>query len=67
MEEYKTLYQRNKFKMLGATWDKQFELPDESYSVSDIQDYFEYIIKKHETLVDKSSVQIYVNKTQNRI
>ena len=37
------------------------------YSVSDIQDYFEYIIKKHETIADNPPVQIYVNKTKNRI
>ena len=45
----------------------EFELPDESYSVSDIQDYFEYILKKHGESVDKPSVQMYVNKTENRI
>ena len=40
-------------------------LPDGSYSVSDIQDYFEYIIKKHETIADNPPVQIYVNKIKN--
>ena len=38
-----------------------------SYSVSNIQDYFEYVIKKHETLTDKSLIQIFINKIQNRI
>ena len=42
-------------------------MPDGSYSVSDIQDYFEYIIKKQETIVDNPPVQIYVNKIKNRI
>ena len=42
-------------------------MPDGSYSVSDIQDYFEYIIKKHETIADNPPVQIYVNKIKNRI
>ena len=42
-------------------------MPDGSYSVSDIQDYFKYIIKKHETIADNSPVQIYVNKIKNRI
>ena len=42
-------------------------MPDGSYSISDIQDYFEYIIKKHETIEDKSAVQIYMNKIKNRI
>ena len=42
-------------------------MPDESYSIPDIQDYFEYIIKKHETKPYNSPVQIYVNKIKNRI
>ena len=37
----------NKFKISGTTWDKEVELPDVSHSVSDIQDYFEHILKKH--------------------
>ena len=41
-------------------------MPAGSYSVSDIQDYFEYIIKKHETISDNPSVQIYVNKIKSR-
>ena len=45
---------------------KSFELPDGSYSVSDIQDYFKYILKKHLEDIDKPSVQIYVNKIENR-
>ena len=40
---------------------------DRSYSVSNIQDYFEYILKKHGEDTDEPSVQIYVNKTENRI
>ena len=42
-------------------------MPDGSYSVFDIQDYFEYIIKKHETIADNPPVQIYVNKITNTI
>ena len=57
----------NKFKISGPTWNEEFELPDGSYSVSDIQDYFEYIIKKHETVTEDPSIMIYVNKTENRI
>ena len=38
-----------------------------SYSVSNIQDYFKYILKKHGENIDKPSVQIYVNKIENRI
>ena len=57
----------NKFKIHAPTWNDEFNLPHGSYSVSDIQDYLEYIIKKHETIADNSPVQIYVNKIKNRI
>ena len=56
----------NKFKISAPTWNDEFELPDESYSVSDIQDYFEYILKQHGDDIDKPSVQIYVDKIENR-
>ena len=57
----------NKFKISVPTWNDEFELPDGSYSVSDIQDYFKYILKKREENTNKPSVQIYVNKIENRI
>ena len=40
---------------------------DGSYNIEQIQDYFEYIIKKHETIADNPPVQLYVNKIKNRI
>ena len=58
----------NNFKVSAPTWSEEFELPDGSYSISDIQDYFEYIFKKHRESVDQvSSIRIYVNKIRNRI
>ena len=63
----KKSYNNNKFKISAPTWNYEFELPDGSYSVSDIQDYFEYILKKHGENINKTSVQIYVNKIENRI
>ena len=63
----KSSYNNNKFKISAPTWNDKFELPDGSYSVSNIQDYFEYILKKHGENIDKLSVKIYVNKTQDRI
>ena len=62
----KSSYNSNKFKISAPSWNDKFELPDRSYSVSDIQDYFEYILKKHGEDIDKPSVQIYVNKIKNR-
>ena len=63
----KSSYNNNKFKTSASTWNEEFELPDGSYSVSDVQDYFEYIMKKHGEYIDKPSVLIYVNKIENRI
>ena len=63
----KSSYNNNKFKISAPTWNDKFELPDGSYSVSDIQDFFEYILKKHRENTDKHSVQRYVSKTENRV
>ena len=60
-------YNRNKFKISAPTLNDEFNLPDGSYSVSDIQNYFEYILKKHENIADNPSVQIYANKIKTRI
>ena len=67
MEKHKNSYNNNKFEISAPTWDDEFELPDGSYSVSDIQDCFEYILKKHGEDIDKPLVQIYVNKIENRV
>ena len=63
----KSSYNNNQFKISAPAWNDKFEWPDGSYSVSDIQDYFEYILKKHGEDIDKPSVQIYVNKIENRV
>ena len=63
----KSSYNNNKFKISAPTWNEEFTLPDGSYSISDIQDYFEYILKKHIENTDKPSIQIYINKIENRI
>ena len=58
----KSSYNNNRFKISAPTWNDEFELPDRSYLVSDIQDYFEYILKKHGENIDNNSIRIYVNK-----
>ena len=63
----KSSYNNNKFKISAPTWTEEFELPDGSYSIPDIQDYFEYILKKHSESVDNPSIRMYINKIQNRI
>ena len=60
-------YNNNKFKISAPTWNDTFDLPDGSYSISDIQDFFEFIIKKHETSTKNPPVQIYPNKIKNRL
>ena len=60
----KSLYNNNKFKISAPTWNDQ---SDGSYSVSDIQDYFEYTLKNHGESNDNPSVQIYVNKIENSV
>ena len=63
----KSSYNNNKFKIYAPTWNEEFELPDGSYSISDIQNYFEYILKKHSESVNNPLIRIYVNKIENRI
>ena len=54
----KSSYNNNKFKISAPTWNEEFTLPGGSYFVSDIQDYFEYILKKYGENTDKSSVKM---------
>ena len=63
----KNSYNNNKFKISAPTWNDKFELPDGSYSVTDIQDNFEFISKKHGEDADKPSVQMHVNKVENKV
>ena len=63
----KSSYNNNKFKRWVPAWNNKFELPDGSYSVSNIQDCFEYILRKHGENIDNPPVKIHVNKTENRI
>ena len=61
LRNIKSEYNNNKFKIHAPTWNDEFNLPDGSYNIEQIQDYFKYIIEKHETIAD-NPVQIYVNK-----
>ena len=63
----KSPYNNDNFKISAPTWNDKFKLPGGSYSVSDIQDYFGYILKKDWEDIDKPSVQIYVNNIENTI
>ena len=63
----KSDYNNNKFKISAPTWNDTFDAPDGSHSIAALQNYFEYIIKKHETITNVSPVLIYVNEINNRI
>ena len=63
----KSTYNNNKFKISAPTWNETFDLPDGSYNISEIQDYIEYIIKKHETIGENAPILIYANTINNRI
>ena len=63
----KSTYNNNKFKISAPTWNETFDLLDGSYNISEIQDYIEYIIKKHETIGKNAPILIYANTIKNRI
>ena len=63
----KSTYNNNKFKISAPTWIETFDLPDGSYNIPEIQDYIEYIIKKHETIGETAPILIYANTITNRI
>ena len=63
----KRSYRSNKLKISAPTWNEKFELPDGSYFVSDIQGYFEYIIKNNEIFYDNPPIIICINEIENSI
>ena len=63
----KSDYNNNKFKISAPTWNYMFDVSDGSYSIAALQNYLEYIIKKHETITEVSPVLIYENEINNRI
>ena len=60
-------YKNNGLKIIASTWSYQFELPDGSYSVSDIQGYIEFLIKKREILTAIPPIHVYVNRINSRL
>ena len=63
----KRSYNNDKFKISAPTWNDKLELPDGSYSISDIQGYFEYILKNDIEKIDNLSIRICANTMENRI
>ena len=54
----KSIYNNNQFKISAPTWNETFDLPDGSYNISEIQNYIEYIIKKHETIGENAPILV---------
>ena len=63
----KSIYNNTKFKISAPTWNETFDLTHGSYNISEIQDYIEYIIRKHETISENAPVLIYANTINHRI
>ena len=63
----KSIYNNNKFKISAPTWNDTFDLPDGLYNIPAIQNYFEYVIKKHETIGETAPIIIYANTVSNRV
>ena len=61
------VYKNNKFKISAPKWNDKFELLGDPYPLSDTQDYFENITKKHETVTDNRPIKIYANKIETRL
>ena len=59
-------HKNNKLKLITPTWNDEFELPDGSYSVSDIHDFIEFSTKKYKTLTTVPPIHVYINRINNR-
>ena len=59
-------YKNNKFQISAPRWNDKFEIPKGSYSVLDIQDYLEYIIRKQEIVTNNSPIRVFVSKYKNK-
>ena len=65
-KNFKSEYNNNKFKISAPTWNSEFNLPNGSYNIEHIQDYFVHTIKKHEAVADNSPIQTYVKKIKKQ-
>ena len=54
----KSIYKNKKFKIFATTWNETFDVTDELYNIPAIQNYFEYVIKKHETVTNTAPILI---------
>ena len=60
-------YKNNQLKIIAPTWNYEFDLPNGFYSVSDIQEYIKYIIKKYGALTTIPPIHVYMNRINNRL
>ena len=55
-------HENNKLKIIAPTWNNEFQRPDGFYSVSDVQDFIEFVIRKLETLTTIPPIHVYINR-----
>ena len=67
MKKHKKSYNNNKSEIPALTYSKIFGWPNGSYSTSDINDYFNYIVTKHKTVTENQPRNKYINKIENKI
>ena len=63
----KRQHYKKKLKIIAPIWNDEFELPDGSHSLFDIQNYIEYIIITHEALPTNLPIHIDINRNYNKI
>ena len=59
-------HNNGKFTISAPTWSETFELPEGSYNIADINDYFRYIVQKH-TKDHEKDIEIFANRVKNRV
>ena len=67
LENIRKQYKNNRLKIIAPTWNDESELPDGSYSASDILNYIKYIIKNHDKLTAVSPIHVYTNRINNTL
>ena len=67
MKNIRKQYKNNKLKIIASIRNDEFELPHGFYSVSDIEDYIEYVIKMHETLTTFCPIYVYINRINDKL
>ena len=66
-KKIKNSHKNNAFNISLPTWSEKSTVPDGSYSVSDIEDCFMYVNKRHKNFANSTPIKIYIHKIENKI